>query len=310
MTGRGPVLSRRVLGLGAVAGVATVAGCGGGSGGPSSGGGGGQDGDGAEVLRYGEDPSQLVRLSRPVGESRGLVVVLHGGFWLQEYDLSLGTPLAQDLADRGWTAANVEYRRVEGTGGYPATLDDVSAALDVLGAAGLDTGTVVTLGHSAGGQLGVWAAGRHRLPRWAGARVRVTHAVAQAGVLDLRAAAAQGLGNGAVQALLGGGPQEVPEAYAAADPLTQAPVEVPVWCVHGADDGYVPLEQSAVYVRAATAAGGVATLVDVPGDHFDLIDVGSDAWARTVEVLDGIAPRGRAAAAGPGSGVGRPSGRG
>ena len=43
-------------------------------------------------------------LYRPAGESRGVVVVIHGGFWKAEYDASLGEPLAADLAARGWTA--------------------------------------------------------------------------------------------------------------------------------------------------------------------------------------------------------------
>ena len=55
---------------------------------------------------------------------------------------------------------------------------------------------MLTLGHSAGGHLAVWAAGRQRLAPWSGARVRVTGAVPQAGVLDLTAASAAGLGGG------------------------------------------------------------------------------------------------------------------
>ena len=86
-------------------------------------------------------------------------MVLHGGFWLAAYGLSLGRPLAEDLVARGWTALTVEYRRVGGGGGVPATLDDVSAALDLLLDAGAAAGPVVALGHSAGGQLAVWSAG-------------------------------------------------------------------------------------------------------------------------------------------------------
>jgi pimeloyl-ACP methyl ester carboxylesterase len=134
----------------------------------------------------------------------------------------------------------------------------------------------------------VWAAGRRRPGRWAEAAVGVTHAVAQAGVLDLRAAAERGLGGGAVQAFLGGDPGQVPQAYAVADPTAGVPLDVPVWCVHGRDDTTVPLAQSQAYVGAATAAGARAELVEVPGDHFALIDTTSAAWARTVEVLEGI----------------------
>jgi acetyl esterase/lipase len=224
------------------------------------------------------------------------VVVLHGGFWLAEYDISLGRPLAADLMGRGWSVLDVEYRRVGDGGGFPATLDDVSSALDLLtvgtaGAADAAGRPVVTLGHSAGGQLAVWAAGRRRLERWRDAVVVPTHVVSQAGVLDLRTAEAEDLGGGAVRDFLGGTPQERPEAYAAADPLGLVPAGVPVWCVHGRDDSTVPTTQSAVYVDAARAAGGEATLVEVPGEHLDQIDTGSKAWSRTVALLEDISPR-------------------
>ena len=83
----------------------------------------------AERITYGDDPSQWVDLHTPDGESRGLVVVIHGGFWKAEYGAEYGAPLAEDLVGRGWTAANVEYRRVGNGGGFPETLDDIHAAI-------------------------------------------------------------------------------------------------------------------------------------------------------------------------------------
>jgi pimeloyl-ACP methyl ester carboxylesterase len=114
--------------------------------------------------------------------------------------------------------------------------------------------------------------------------------VAQAGVLDLVQAARDRLGDGAVRAFLGGEPEEVPQAYALADPAVQVPPGRPIWCVHARDDENVPLAQSADYVASVTAAGGDATLVEVTGGHFDVIDPRTAAWARVVEVLDGISP--------------------
>lgn len=242
-----------------------------------------QDGprqDGAVRITYGDDPSQLVELHRPSGASRGVVVVIHGGFWKAAYDHSLGTPLARSLAERGWTAWNIEYRRVGNGGGTPETFDDVAAAIDALaGVEGLDLSTVVTLGHSAGGHLAVWAAGRPD------PGVRVTHAISQAGVLDLVGADRLGLGDGAAAALLG---HPAGSADARWDPRQQIPLDVPVWCVHGTDDAIVPLEQSEVYVRDATSAGARAELVRVDGDHFVVIDPDSEAWQAQLEILDSI----------------------
>ncbi len=247
----------------------------------------GSDGRPQGRLVYGDDPSQYAELARPDGEARGVVVVLHGGFWRAQYGLDLGRPLAVDLTERGWVTLNVEYRRVGNGGGVPETLDDVAAAIDLLAGPdlGLDLSTVVTLGHSAGGHLAAWAASRDRAERWAGG-VGVTAVVSQAGVLDLRTASEQGLGGGAVDGLLG---HPYGPADAVADPARQVPLAVPVWCVHGTSDTIVPPSQSGDYVDAATAAGAEASLVSVDGDHFAVIDVSSPAWARTVEVLDSLA---------------------
>ena len=237
---------------------------------------------GGERITYGSDPSQFAELHRPGGgASRGVVVVIHGGFWKSAYDLTLGTPLAADLAARGWTAWNIEYRRVGNGGGTPETFDDVAAAIDALAEVpDLDLSTVVTLGHSAGGHLAVWAAGRPD------PGVAVTHAISQAGVLDLVMSDRTGLGGGAAAALLG---HPAGRRDAAWDPQQQIPIDVPVWCVHGIDDAIVPLGQSEGYVVDATAAGAQAEIVRVEGDHFVVIDPGSEAWAAQLEILDGIA---------------------
>ena len=239
---------------------------------------------GVERRTYGPDPSQWVDVHRPAGTSRGLVVVVHGGFWKAQYGAEYGAPLAVDLARRGWTTANVEYRRVGNGGGYPATLDDVHAAIGVV--EDLATGVVVTLGHSAGGHLATWAAARGRFEPWTGGPA-VTHVVSQAGVLDLHAAVAEDLGGGAALAFLGSDPD--PTAYERADPISQVPLDAPVWAVHAVDDDTVPFSQARRYVAAATEAGGEATLVEVTGGHFAVIEPPTEAWAAVVEVLDGIA---------------------
>lgn len=237
-------------------------------------------------ISYGDDPSQVGELTRPAGMSKGVVVVIHGGFWRSAYDLSLGRPLAASLVEHGWTAYNLEYRRVGNGGGYPQTLDDVAAGIDALaGIDGLDTSTVVTLGHSAGGHLAVWAAGRPRLTgtSWGAPAVRVTAAISQAGVLDFNAAV--NLGSGAAKAFMGGHTD-----LTVVDPYVQAPLDVPVRCVHGVADDVVPLSQSIAYVDRARSAGADAELVEVDGDHFVVIDPSSHAWARTLEILETLTP--------------------
>ncbi len=242
----------------------------------------------SKKIPYGDDPSQYAELYRPAGESRGVVVVIHGGYWKAQYDASLGRPLAEDLASRGWTAWNLEYRRVGNGGGVPETLDDVAAGFEALAAVpGLDLSRVITLGHSAGGHLAAWAAARGRFPRWAAVKVPVTHVISQAGVLDLDAAYRAELGSGAVRGFVGSEPGA---GYAEVDPTRQLPLDVPIWCVHGRDDTTVPFSQSEEYVARSVAAGGEAHLVPFAGDHFEVIDPEQAAWELVLDILDSIAP--------------------
>jgi acetyl esterase/lipase len=227
------------------------------------------------IHAYGPDASQYGELSRPEGEARGVVVVIHGGFWKQQYGIEWGRPLAADLVARGWVAWTLEYRRVGGGGGAPMTLDDVAAGIDLVAELCPGLSPVVAIGHSAGGHLATWAASRGG----------VDAVISQAGVLDLRSAHADGLGDGAVEAFLGHPPSAEDDRY---DPLRQVPLDVPVWCVHAAADDTVPISQSRDYVAAARAAGATATMVEVPGDHYTVVEPASDGWRRTVEILDSL----------------------
>lgn len=239
-----------------------------------------------ETHAYGEDRSQYGELFRPPGNPRGVVVVIHGGFWKAQYDLSLGRPLAEDLAANGWIAWNLEYRRVGNGGGWPGTFDDIAAGIDHLDdIPDIPTDSVVTLGHSAGGHLAVWAAGRAGMTDnpWANPVVSVKAAIPQAGVLDLDAASKEQLGSDAVKRLMGDAPGD---QYELTDPMKRIPLSVPVYCLHAADDDTVPISQSLNYVKTATAAGAQAELIEVVGGHFGHIDPMSPAWAKTLEVLD------------------------
>jgi acetyl esterase/lipase len=240
---------------------------------------------GVRTIAYGDDPAQFGELTLPGGTPKGVVVVVHGGFWKAAYDLSLGRPLAASLVEQGWAAWNIEYRRVGHGGGDPATFDDVAAAIDALHDQDLPLDRVLAVGHSAGGHLATWAASRGRFARWR-ASVDLAGVVSQAGVLDLTTAYDDDLGDGAVRNLLGHppGPDDAP-----LDPLAQVPLDVPVHCVHGSLDDVVPLSQSRAYVAAARAAGATAELTVIEGgDHFVVIDPASQAWRRTLAILDGL----------------------
>lgn len=249
-----------------------------------------------ERSSYGAHADQHVVVHRPAGEPEGLtVVLLHGGFWLERYRADLMTPLAEDLAAAGHVVVNVEYRRVGGDGGWPDTFLDVAAAMDHLAdLTDVPTDHVVTVGHSAGGHLAVWAASRHRLPdgaTGAGPRLRPCGAIAQAGMVDLVASAEAELGKGAVADLVGGTPQQVPDRYAVADPAALVPIGVPVVLIHGEDDRIVPVDISRSYVERAAAVGDPARLVTLPGGHFEAIEPAHPLWQAVVERLGSVCPQ-------------------
>ena len=198
--------------------------------------------------------------------------MIHGGFWRARYGADLMDPLCDDLATRGYRAWNVEYRRVGAGGGWPSTFEDVETAMRAAAAEGTP---LVTLGHSAGGHLALWAA----------ARCGADLAVAQAGVTDLREAWERGLSSRAAGDLLGGSPDEVPERYAAASPAELLPLGLRQLVVHGRRDDIVPPELSRTYVERARAAGDDVELVECDEGHFECLDPASESWAAIVERL-------------------------
>ena len=240
---------------------------------------------------YGSDPSQFADLHLPAGRRRpGTVALIHGGWWGPHFGSDHLARVAADLAGRGWVTWNIEYRRLGLGGGYPATLEDTAAAIDYLATlADVDTERVIVVGHSAGGHLATWAAGRTGLAAGApGAQpvIQIAGVMSLAGVIDLGVAARQKLGNGAALELMGGDPDEFPGRYAVADPLSQVPIPAAVCCVHARADDRVPFALSVTYVTAARAAGQDAELFEADGDHFTVADPTAPTWPAIIRKLE------------------------
>lgn len=238
-----------------------------------------------ETLAYGSGPDQVLDLHLPDGTRPvPVVVLLHGGFWRDVYVRDLTEPLARDLVRRGYAAVNLEYGRVGGTGGWPRTFEDVAAGIDHLASLEhprLDLDRVAVVGHSAGGLLATWTATRPSLTDDAvggGPAIVPCAVVSLAGVNELIRAAEEGLGAGAVEDLLGGGPEDVPERYAVADPARQLPLAAPWLGVHAEADGSVPVDMTTGFAEAARAAGSDVTVELVAGDHMSVIDPSRPSW--------------------------------
>ena len=205
---------------------------------------------------YGDDPDQ--HADRYGADAATLV--LHGGFWRARYTAGIMDDFCSDLAERGVPTWNAEYRRVGAGGGYPATLDDVAAACRAFR-------PKVAVGHSAGGQLALWAA----------AEGLVDGAVSLGGVCDLVAAAEDHLGNDAVVEFLGGPPSAHPDA----DPAARLPLTGRVLLIHGSDDDTVPVE----HARSFSERAGCELLELEGGGHFDDIEPRSPYWPQVADAL-------------------------
>jgi acetyl esterase/lipase len=236
-----------------------------------------------ETVAYGDHPSQVCDLYRPADDGAYPVAVLiHGGFWRARYGRDLEEPLARDLVARGWAAWNVEYRRLGDGGGWPASLEDVSAAVSALHDT-VEVPRAVAIGHSAGGQLAVLAAQRGGL----------AGVVSQAGALDLDELWRLSTSDRVVEELLGGGPDEVPERYDAASPARRLPVGVPLLLVHGGRDDDVPAHISREFAAAARAAGDDCSLAVIEEEgHYEHLDPGSRSWASVLGWLAARSPGG------------------
>jgi acetyl esterase/lipase len=248
------------------------------------------------TVPYGPGPEQVIDLRLPPpGLSRQaagapLIVLVHGGFWRPAYDRRHLGPMASALAAAGYVVAVPEYRRAGmAEEGWTGPFNDIAAALDRVGgiarAHGADTRRITWAGHSAGGHLVLWAAARPGLPTGSPWRASwglcpAMHVVSLAGCSSLRLCAEWNLGAGAVRLLMGGGPDDVPERYAVADPAALPAPPVPVTLVHGIDDDTVPSRMSQAFTRGR--------LVEIPrAGHYDLIDPQSPAWPRVLSVLAG-----------------------
>jgi len=234
-------------------------------------------------LAYGDDPLQFGELRLPEGEGPfPVVIVIHGGCWLAEYDLGYMSAFADALTTSGVATWSIEYRRVgdEG-GGWPGTFQDVANAADKLLEIAfeykLDMDRVAAVGHSAGGHLALWLAGRKWLdvedPLRGEGPLALNGVVAMAGIPDLAAyAAPEGCG-AAVSGLLGSEPGEVADRVHRGSPIAMVPFGINQTLVIGEHDSIVPKSQADGFVDAARQMGDSVEVTTILGaGHFELVD--------------------------------------
>ena len=243
-------------------------------------------------IAYGSAPSQFAELFRPAGDGPFPVVVLvHGGCWTIKFGgIEQMRNLAGALAAQGIAVWNVEYRRVdEAGGGYPGTYQDINAALDQLAAQAarhqLDLGRIVAVGHSAGGQLVQWIAGRQRIPAssplFQANPLPVREIISLGGLADLRNERdliKSSCGRDTVE--LAGAPGSTrPDVFADTNAAELMPNGSRTVLITGELDTVSPPRAAHAYAARARAAGDAAAVIVLPGaSHYDEVAASSPSF--------------------------------
>jgi acetyl esterase/lipase len=249
------------------------------------------------VYGVAEGQELLLDVARPPARdaSRPAVVLVHGGAWEMGTDRTSMLEPALALAEDGYVTFNIDYRLTGDPAGehpWPAQLDDVQRAVRWVranaGRYGVDPDRIGAYGHSAGGHLaamlGVRDTRDNSDPEMADYSSRVQAVVALAGQMDLNIPYADDFARRAVVTLLGGTPDEVPEAYRDASPITWVDAEsAPFLIIHGGADPMISVEHARRMTDALHVAEVEVVSIEIPtGSHFSVAWwFAAGPWTRT-----------------------------
>jgi acetyl esterase/lipase len=244
-------------------------------------------------IQWSEGATDIADLWLPDGAGpHPVVLMVHGGCWQKSVaDRTLMNWAADDLRKRGMAVWNIEYRGVdEAGGGYPGTFTDVARAADALrdqaATYNLDLNRVAAFGHSAGGHLALWLAGRNRLPASSPARIDnplpLVGVVNSGGLADL-AGSVRVTDRSCLADIyddlvgkIGPGRANV---LSDTSPVELLPLRVPQVSVSGHRDRIAPPVLGENWARKAKAAGDDSTVeVVLDTGHVELVAPGSKAW--------------------------------
>lgn len=251
-----------------------------------------------KIIEYGPEPRQFGELRMPAGDGPfGIAVVIHGGCWLSAYDQGYMAAFAEAVTELGWATWTIGYRRVgEPGGGWPNTFLDAAAAVDFLPKLAqrypLDLERVVTVGHSAGGHLALWLAGRGRLaetsPLYSPHPQPVDAVLALAAAADLAFLSEQETCGNAATLLMDGTPVDHPDRYADGSMLQLVPLGVPQILVNGELDETWSAPADRYYLAAAAAGDLVEKRIMRDAGHFELVVPDSPNWQVVRDALTSL----------------------
>lgn len=240
----------------------------------------------AKRILYGMDSLNFGDLRLPSGKGPfPMAVLVHGGCYFSPYASVRNTAaMAEALADAGIASWNVEYRRYDQAGGaWPGTFKDVADGTDFVRTLAktnpIDTTRVIAMGHSAGGQLALWLPTRSQLargtPLYVANPLRMTGVVALGPITDMKEYQTRErdvCGNPAIETVMGGMPDSVPERYEMVSPIQRLPLRVRTVLIAGEKDGIAPRKALDDYATTARAKGDSVRIITTPGEgHFEAI---------------------------------------
>ena len=238
-------------------------------------------------LAYGKAALQFGLLSLPEASADAkppLVIFVHGGCWLNAYDIGHSKALSQALAEAGYAVWSLEYRRVgdEG-GGWPGSFNDIVQGIHYAQAQfehyGVDVNRIALMGHSAGGQLALLA-GKELADNKQAAHIQAV--IGLAAITDM-ASYAKGSNScqSATAKFIGASPDQAPALYQQASP-SQHKAHPKTMLLQGSADQIVPTTQ-------ATDSGMPYRMVEKAG-HFDWIHPQSAAYPQLILILQELLP--------------------
>ncbi len=250
---------------------------------------------------YGAHPLQFAELSLPESlPPHPVICLIHGGCYRELYDLRPLSSLVTDLVGRGYAVWNIEYRRHGCDGGFPRMFLDAAAAVDFLRQIAveheLDLDRVISAGHSAGGHLALWLAGRMRIPAenplYSADPTPIQAVLALAPLTDIASGWRRGACGEALLDVMGGSPEEAAENYRAGSPVQLLPLGARQMILVGEHDSDI-LQEARQYTEAAAQHGDQVQLLVVPeAGHFEVVAVRSAAWRMVCGALQQLAAAG------------------
>lgn len=231
------------------------------------------------IIHYGPDPLQFGELWLPprantdTAISHPLLILVHGGCWLNAYDIKHTHALSTALSNAGYAVWAIEYRRSgDPGGGWPGSLEDVKRGIEYVSSLedySVNNDRPALAGHSAGGHLALLAAAQLEMDFAA--------VIGLAPIVDITEyAGGENSCQTATAQFMGGMPEQKAEQYAAANPAgrTLPPNTV---LIHGSNDVIVPLAQSTAVDESTRVLEGAG--------HFDLIHPGTPAHRQLLKEL-------------------------